>query len=194
MKRCNVCTVLKDLDAFNKAAQNTGGLMHLCRGCERDYRNSYKGKLIGLYKTQRCNSKHRGHPLPQYSFEEFYAWAEQNQYALVYMDWKSSGYLRRKAPSVDRIDDSHPYTFENMQLTTWGFNDDKAHADFKSGKLFNKHTPVKQLTKSGELVQIFPSQLAAQRATGIPQGNIGVVARKTGRRKTAGGFKWEYVN
>ena len=193
MKTCNVCGEVKDISDFNKASQNTDGYMGLCKSCEQDYRRSYKGKLIGLYKTQKCNSKRRGHLLPSYSFEEFQLWAEKMGYAKLHLAWEASGYQRRMAPSTDRINDSLPYSFENMQLTTWGFNDDKAHEDFKSGTLFNKHTPVKQISKAGELIQIFPSQLAAQRATGIPQGNIGMVARKSGR-KTAGGFKWEFVN
>ena len=192
MKTCNVCEQTKSLESFNKATQNADGHMNLCKECEQNYRRSYKGKLIGLYKSQRCNSKRRGHPPPSYSFNEFKEWAEKNKYARIHSDWEKSEYQRREAPSADRLDDSLPYSLENLQLTTWGFNDDKAHEDFKSGALFNKQTPVAQLSKKGELLQIFPSQLAAQRATGVPQGNIGMVARKAGR-KTAGGFKWEYA-
>ena len=194
MKTCNVCGVPKPEEMFNKAKANKGGLTHLCKECELAYRRSYKGKMVGLYKTQRTNSKTRGHPAPAYSFDEFQTWAEQNNYADLHKQWEASGFDKRLTPSTDRINDAIHYTFANMRLVTWGVNDDKGHEDFKSGKLFNKHTPVKQLTTSGKVIAEYPSQLAAERATGIPQGNIGEVCRKTGRRHTAGGYSWEFSN
>ena len=193
MKTCNVCGLTKSVDDFTRSSQNTGGYTHRCKSCELAYRRSYKGKLIGLYKTQRCNSKQRKHPEPNYSFSEFQIWAELHGYGDLHTAWVNSHYLKGKAPSADRLDDTLPYTLDNLCLTTWEANNDKAHKDFQTGKLFNKHTAIRQLTKSGECVGEFVSQLAASRATGIPQGNIGVVARKTGRRKTAGGFIWEFI-
>ena len=42
------------------------------------------------------------------------------------------------APSIDRKDDYKPYTFDNIQLTTWQQNKAKGHEDCKNG-INNKH-------------------------------------------------------
>lgn len=194
MKTCNTCLHSLPATAFNKAKANTGGLMHLCKECELAYRRSYKGKLIKIYSSQRSNSKARKHPEPNYTFKEFQSWAEQHGYAQLHADWVAKEFDKRSSPSADRLNDYLPYTLDNLRLITWGENDDKAHTCFKNGDLFNKQTPVRQLTKTGEFVASFVSQLAAERATGVSQGNIGIVCRNTGRRKSAGGFKWEFIH
>lgn len=195
MKSCLVCSVTLPLNDYHKCAQNKDGHMNQCKHCSWLYRRSYKGKIGVMYGAQKANSKSRKHPAPGYSLEEFTVWLESAGYTNKYAQWEQAGYSKRLAPSADRLDDALPYTLTNLQLITWGENDDKAHADFISGKLQNKHSPVRQLTKDGQLIAIHVSQSAAERATGVLQGNIGVICRSTSsRRKTAGGFKWEYVN
>lgn len=195
MKTCLICTVNLDLSSYHKCTQNKDGHMNQCKRCSWLYRRSYKGKIGVMYSAQKFNSKKRTHTAPPYSLEEFTAWLETVGYADMYAQWEKSEYAKREAPSADRIDDALPYTLGNLRLITWGENDDKAHADFVSGKLFNNHTPVRQLTKEGRLIAVHISQQAAERATGVLQGNIGTICRSTSsRRKTAGGFKWEYVN
>lgn len=51
--------------------------------------------------------------------------------------------------------------------------------------------PVKQLTKNGELLRIFPSQMEVERELGIAHVNIASACKRGG---TAGGFRWEYVD
>lgn len=50
--------------------------------------------------------------------------------------------------------------------------------------------PVLQLSKDGQILRRFPSTLAAERETGIRNGNISSAC--LGRYKTAGGYKWMY--
>ncbi len=195
MKNCLVCGVTQELSNYHKCTQNKDGRMNQCKQCSWLYRRSYKGKIGVMYSSQIFNSKKRLHKAPTYSLEEFTTWLEASGYVGMYDQWKKSNYEKRGAPSADRIDDKLPYSLSNLRLITWGENNDKAHADFISGKLYNKHTPVRQLTKEGHLIAVHVSQLAAERATGVLQGNIGTICRSTSsRRKTAGGFKWEYVN
>ena len=53
---------------------------------------------------------------------------------------------------------------------------------------------VAQIDKqNGQIIQIFPSARQAERDTGINHGHISEVCNKTSKRKTAGGFKWKYI-
>lgn len=45
---------------------------------------------------------------------------------------------------------------------------------------------------TNEIVGVYPSQMEAQRRTGIPQANIGKVLR--GEREKAGGYHWRYAD
>lgn len=51
--------------------------------------------------------------------------------------------------------------------------------------------PVRQLSLGGKLIRIYPMIKDAMRATGIDETQIGRVCK--GKNKTAGGYKWEYV-
>ena len=50
--------------------------------------------------------------------------------------------------------------------------------------------PIDQLTPAGEFVRQFPSISDAARSVGAPDPNI--VRAASGRRKTAGGYRWRY--
>lgn len=192
MKACTACTQMLPVSAFSK---RLNGLQPLCKACVLAYQRSHAGKLIVMFNHQKSSSKLRNHPPPSYTKAEFCLWAEAKGYALLHTAWEESGFQKRMAPSADRLNDSLPYTLGNLQLVTFGQNHDKETQDFISGKLVNRHTPIRQLTKEGELVAVHVSQRAAARATGIPQGNICTVCRSTSsRNKSAGGFKWEFVN
>lgn len=51
--------------------------------------------------------------------------------------------------------------------------------------------PVRQTSKDGEIVAIYPSQAEAHRTTGINASHISLCC--LGKRKTAGGYGWCYV-
>lgn len=44
-----------------------------------------------------------------------------------------------------------------------------------------------------ELERIFESTIEVERQLGIPNSNISEVCRKNGKRKTAGGYHWQYI-
>lgn len=51
--------------------------------------------------------------------------------------------------------------------------------------------PIKQLSKDGVLVAVWPSSMEAWRQTGIYQSDICKCCN--GKHRTAGGFKWQYA-
>lgn len=55
----------------------------------------------------------------------------------------------------------------------------------------SRSCPVKQLSLTGEIISVFYGIHEADRQTGIDYRNIHRVL--SGRRKTAGGYRWEYV-
>ena len=68
----------------------------------------------------------------------------------------------------------------------------KTHSDDFKSKVSEKwRKPVMQLTLENQTINQFDSTLAAEKATGVSNGNISSVC--TGRRKTAGGYKWQYA-
>lgn len=84
---------------------------------ERSFKRPYnEQQLIGkMYSSQKSSSVKRGHPMPDYTLEEFTEWVyKQPNFKKIFKDWKESGQKSLLAPSADRLDDSKPYTFETI--------------------------------------------------------------------------------
>ena len=131
------------------------------------YERTEKGVIRVIYKTQKSNSKRRGHNPPTYTKEELKEWLYKNGFKKLYDEWVSSGYDKIKKPSVDRIDDFKSYSFENIRLTTWGANKLHQVEDALSGKGTSgrKCKPVLQL-KDGGLVAEYVSFSECRRVMG----------------------------
>lgn len=72
---------------------------------------------------QRDRSKKRGHQPPAYTKEELTAWLlDQPNWIQLCSDWKKSNFESDLAPSIDRLDNSKGYSFDNIQLITWKEN------------------------------------------------------------------------
>jgi hypothetical protein len=84
----------------------------------RKYRNM-QSRIEGIQKKK--HHLYRGKELlPR---EEFYEWAMSDpEYDRLYREWVESGFDRKLAPSVDRLDPSSGYTIENMQWVTHSEN------------------------------------------------------------------------
>ena len=63
---------------------------------------------------------------------------------------------------------------------------EKKHSDESASKI------VSQFTLKGELIKIYPSTHEAERQTGINNNSISLCCR--GKRKTAGGYVWRYLD
>jgi hypothetical protein len=111
----------------------------------REYIRSPKGLIIMKYAgiQARCagTPKKTAHIYKGLPYEEkraFYDWALNHpEFKRLYKIYKREGFRRRYAPSVDRIDSSLGYTFDNMQWLPNGENAAKSMLErwkkFKSG-------------------------------------------------------------
>ena len=129
--------------------------------------------------------------MPTYSAKELKEWLySQEEFHVLYDNWKRLDYQRDYVPSVDRKNDYIGYTMHNIQLMTWRENNEKCHKDKLSGANNKQSNAVVQCTKQGVPIREYYSGIEAERSTGINQSNIHQVCR--GFRKTAGGFAWIY--
>ena len=94
------------------------------------YERSPSGKLMRIYRNMVSRvtgvQKKKAHLylgldiLPK---SEFYRWATTSEdFHLLYSDWVSSGYDRKLAPTVDRVDSTRGYTLDNMEWITHSEN------------------------------------------------------------------------
>ncbi len=159
---------------------------------DKDYYRSFKGVLTLTYSKQRQRSRSRGHPAPAYTKLELGDWLIKNKsFKELWKVWVASGYLTSLKPSVDRLDDSKGYSFENIQLVTVKHNVSKSHTDIKAGNLKTHHIKIIQYDKKGNELKRFHSIAEASRRVGTPPQNIQRVCDKSG---TAAGFTWRSEN
>lgn len=159
---------------------------------KNDYFKTKKGIISRMYHNQVKNSKKRGYELPSYTKEEFKTWINnQSNFDIIYDIWVENNYNKDFTPSIDRLDDYKPYSFNNIQLLTWKENNEKGKQDRKNGINNKLSKEVVQLNLEGIIVQIFPSVAIAAKTIGLKSyTNIADCCR--GERKTAGGFKWKF--
>lgn len=169
-------------------------MTNLARMKER-YRTVPKVFFARLYQNQRNSSKTRKQAMPNYSFEDLIIWLKQqpnlNQ---LWTDYQASGHARNSAPSIDRLDDSLPYTLSNIRLISWKENLAKATRHMREGKLNHGKTrarKVQQIAFDGTVVNTFQSSHEAEELTGFRSGNIRSCA--IGALKTAYGYRWQYL-
>ena len=157
------------------------------------YYKSKKGVITVFYSTQRKSSKERGHPMPNYSNKDLQDWLYNDWlFNLLYDNWVNCDYIKDIKPSLDRLDDTKPYSFDNIQLMTWGDNLSKSSKDKSSGKLKASMPlrPVAQFTKQGEYMAEYFSMSEAARQSGVKVNNIW--NNLNGVCKSSGGFVWKY--
>lgn len=206
MKYCPKCALTLPLDMFDAQATGKLGKRSDCKECRKKYVRTKQGVAKTLYTYQKSKSKMRGYALPSYSEAELFAWLmNQPKFHTLYDTWVASGYLTNLKPSVDRIDDYYSYTIPNIQVMTWGENSTKAYQDQMNGNNNKKSEAVDMLTLDGLFIERFYSvSAAARRFNGIPSNIIGVINKRTTRKKladgsyrtwipeTAYGHKWRY--
>lgn len=103
----------------------------------RKYRNM-KSRVLGIQKLK----KHLYLDKDLLSKEEFYQWANSEQYLKMHKTWTDSGYERGLCPTVDRIDSNKGYTLENIRWLT--------HSENSSLGAINKKN-INKIKKAKEL-------------------------------------------
>ena len=149
MKTCKKCLISKPTNDFTKNSQKKDGLSVLCKDCynkrQRDYRRSndsictkkyektLSGFIMRMYRNmlsrvsgvqvQKSHLYEGKYILPKL---EFYKWVLSNDtFKDLFEKYKESGYNRKLAPTIDRIDSSIGYQIDNMQVLTHSENSRK---------------------------------------------------------------------
>jgi hypothetical protein len=128
---------------------------------------------------QRSASKKRGHNPPEWNIEELREWIySQPRFESLMIKWfiTKNNYFK---PSVDRLDDSKGYTWDNIQLSTWKENFLKQHDTIKN--------PVLQYDLEGNFIKEWES------CRGVDGFNrVGVSKSAKGLIESYKGFVWKY--
>ena len=195
MKVCTKCKKSKDITRFTRHKHSKDGLSSWCKECSNSRLKAAtrtKSGFVGkMYNDQRSSCKRRGHDLPEYTKKELLEWLMgQELYHELFDIWVESGYKKILAPSVDRLDDYKTYSFDNIQLTDWFSNKEKAHKDRKNGINNKVSRLVNQYGLDGEFINTYHSIRKASRVTSVPYQNISSACN--GMLKSAGGFKWKF--
>ena len=127
-----------------------------CKECHRLRGKSKKSMIYKMHQNQEVRSRKRGHALPAYTRVELYMWfLKQENSDRLYQAWVKSGFLRSKAPSVDRLDDAKGYSFDNIQLITTEQNNKSANKDRRKGMDATSINVI--LKRFGKELGIYPS-------------------------------------
>lgn len=207
MKTCCDCNKTMPFELFVPKASCKDGYEPRCRRCRSIKYNKGTPELLckKLYLSQCTNSANRNHPAPDYTLKEFTEWVvSQPNFAALYSDWVASGYSKNLAPSADRLNDSLPYSLNNLQLITWEQNRNKAAKCKKEGQLISGHKPVSAFNADGTLYKTYSSINEALREFGGSKSAWAItsvangVSVKDGRGKlyspkTYKGFVWKWA-
>ena len=198
-KTCRLCKQLKLLTEFSKAAGNKDGYNNTCKQCvvvrNRDYWRTPYGRISYIRNQQKTSSVARGHAPPSYTQNQLYDWAVGQGLFNLVATWENSGWLQELAPSIDRLDVTKGYSFDNIRLVTWKDNNDAQYMDRKTCKVVTKQNrKVVQKALDGTFIAEHLSIAAAARATGAIRTNINAMCKGTNPNiKSVGGFLWEYA-
>ena len=96
----------------------------------RKYEKTHKGFAMRLYRNMQSRvsgvqwqKSHLYQNMTILPKEEFYEWILSNEtFKTLFADYEASGYQRKLAPSVDRINSKKGYELDNMEIITMSEN------------------------------------------------------------------------
>lgn len=207
-KPCSICNQVLPLENFANQSTGKQGKRASCKECVKNtYQRTKKGLVINMHSNQRAKSKKRGHVQPNYTKEQLLNWClTQDIFHDMYRTWQNSNYDMWHKPTCDRLNDTLPYSLDNIQLLTFIDNTRKGAQDLVSGKNSTiAMSPVVCLNLDGTYHCEYHSLATAARAVGTTHANIrnvceGTPIKRTEKDgtvryftpKTSKGFIWKY--
>jgi hypothetical protein len=175
MKTCNLCKLTKPKTEFGYRKDGKDGLHARCKPCieesESRYSKSLKTLVTAIYSKQRSKSKDRKHPNPSYTKIELMEYIlEHPNFESIYKAWINSNYNSWYKPSIDRIDISLGYSFDNIRLVTWRENH-QAQKRLTS-------IPIYRIDRySGRILSEYDSIMDACRKHGLESSSLSAVVK-----------------
>lgn len=153
------------------------------------YEGRYQASTLGRIKSLNYNNtgkekilKQSGKRYPMVNLQP-----PKEVHSLVAKTWLPSRGLDQT--DVNHKDENkHNNRVENLEWCTKAYNHDYGTHNQRVGEALSK--PVLQFDKSGNFIAEYPSTAEAERQTGIAHQSISSCCN--GKRKSAGGFVWEY--
>jgi len=195
MKKCTNCNKLKPFEQFHKDKYALSGLSFRCKECSlirtSKYKKTEQGLISVMYSNQKANAKKRGRKPPDYTKQEFIKWLYDNGFKYLYTEWRQSNYSKNIIPSCDRIDDYKEYTLPNIQLVTWGYNNEKHYQDVINGRNTKRAISITgKNINTGEQKEFYS---LAQASRELNINRAGISNNLNGKTTTSGGYVWNYL-
>lgn len=145
-RTCSKCGAIKPLEAFPKRRDCSAGRARICQECintaqrerrakdgnadTKRYEKTPNGFLMRLYRNMKSRvtgvQKQKAHLYIGKSLlgpEEFRDWAlGSREFWFLFREYQESGYDRKLAPTVDRINSTLGYEVWNMEWVTHSEN------------------------------------------------------------------------
>lgn len=193
-KICKDCGQELPTSSFHVMKKGNDAVRAHCKACENlrsyNYRKTKEGVVTQIYHMQKQSSRERCHPLPSYSKEQLKAWMFLHpDFESIYNKWVASGYLRKNAPSCDRINSLKPYTLENIQLVTFKQNHLNENRDMLSGLIGNAKKVIGINRATKKEVRFDSASIASRELSIVKQDIMQCCA---GKRPSAGNYIWRY--
>lgn len=133
-KECFICHKVKPLGDFYKHKGMFDGRLNKCKECcnsyydnERKTNPHYYMRCIYNGMSYRCRSLKNYKDRKLLSKDDWAVWTSHNmkKFMTLYKNWQENGYKLSDSPSIDRIDNSRGYEFDNLQWLTFSQNSRK---------------------------------------------------------------------
>ena len=137
MRACSICKTLLPPTAFYRNKAQAFGLSSYCKQCSKKYTKAYaernrdslrrmrrKNLSVSLIASAKSRARKRGLEFDLDSHRsDIKRRVDSGECELTGVRFDTSGNIRTyKSPSLDRINSSRGYTYDNVRVVCWGIN------------------------------------------------------------------------